>query len=168
MAFFLLFHFPVSAKCPTCVIRDTSSGGTIEVSYLLLKELFMGFVKEFKEFALKGNVVDLAIAVVIGAAFGAIVNSLVEDVVTPLLLQPALKAANAENLDQLAWGAVKYGKFLAAVLQFMIVALVLFLVIKAINRMKRKKEAVSPAPPEYSLQEKLLMEIRDSLKSNNR
>jgi large conductance mechanosensitive channel len=125
----------------------------------------MGFVKEFKEFALKGNVVDLAIAVIIGAAFGAIVSSLVDDVITPLLLTPALKAANAQDLDKLAWGAVKYGKFLAAVIKFIIVALVLFLIIQGMNRLKRKKEVVAPAPPEYSLQEKLLMEIRDSLKS---
>jgi large conductance mechanosensitive channel len=124
----------------------------------------MGFVKEFKEFALKGNVVDLAIAVIIGAAFGTIVSSLVDDVITPLLLTPALKAANAENLEQLAWGTVKYGKFLAAVIKFIIVALVLFMIIKGMNSMKRKKEVVAPAPPEYSLQEKLLMEIRDSLK----
>jgi large conductance mechanosensitive channel len=125
----------------------------------------MGFVKEFREFALKGNVVDLAIAVIIGAAFGAIVSSLVDDVITPLLLAPALKAANAEDLDKLAWGAVKYGKFLAAIIKFIIVALVLFGIIQGINKLKRKKEAVSPAAPEYSLQEKLLMEIRDSLKS---
>jgi large conductance mechanosensitive channel len=124
----------------------------------------MGFIKEFKEFALKGNVVDLAIAVIIGAAFGAIVSSLVDDVITPLLLTPALEAANLKDLDQLAWGAVKYGNFLAAVIKFIIVALVLFLIIKGINSMKRKKEEVAPAPPEYSLQEKLLMEIRDSLK----
>ena len=125
----------------------------------------MGFIKEFKEFALKGNVVDLAIAVIIGAAFGAIVSSLVDDVITPLLLTPALKAANAEDLDKLAWGAVKYGKFIAAIIKFIIIALVLFLIIQGLNRMKRKKEEVAPAPPEYSLQEKLLMEIRDSLKS---
>lgn len=125
----------------------------------------MGFIKEFKEFTLKGNVVDLAVAVIIGAAFGAIISSLVDDVITPLLLSPALKAANAENLDQLAWGAVKYGKFISAIIKFIIVALVLFLIIKGINKMKRKKEAVAPAPPEYSLQEKLLMEIRDSLKT---
>ncbi len=124
----------------------------------------MGFVKEFREFALKGNVMDLAIAVVIGAAFGAIVSSLVDDVITPLLLTPALEAAHLKDLNQLAWGAVKYGNFLAAVIKFIIVALVLFLLIKGINRMKRKKETVAPAPPEYSLQEKLLMEIRDSLK----
>ena len=125
----------------------------------------MGFIKEFKEFALKGNVVDLAIAVIIGAAFGAIVSSLVDDVITPLILTPALKAANAEDLDKLAWGAVKYGKFLSAIIKFIIIALVLFLIIQGMNKMKRKKEAVSPAPAEYSLQEKLLMEIRDSLKS---
>jgi large conductance mechanosensitive channel len=124
----------------------------------------MGFIKEFREFALKGNVVDLAIAVIIGAAFGAIVSSLVDDVITPLLLTPALEAANLKDLDQLAWGTVKYGNFLAAVIKFIIVALVLFLIIKGINSMKRKKEEVAPAPPEYSLQEKLLMEIRDSLK----
>ena len=125
----------------------------------------MGFVKEFKEFALKGSVVDLAIAVIIGAAFGAIISSLVEDVITPLLLTPALKAAHAEDLEQLTWGAVKYGKFLSAVIKFVLVALVLFMVIKGINSMKRKKDqAVAPTAPEYSLQEKLLMEIRDSLK----
>lgn len=125
----------------------------------------MGFIKEFREFALKGNVIDLAIAVIIGAAFGAIISSLVDDVITPLLLTPALKAANAEDLDKLTWGTVKYGKFLAAIIKFIIVALVLFLIIKGINRLKRKKEEVAPAPPEYSLQEKLLMEIRDSLKN---
>ena len=126
----------------------------------------MGFIKEFREFALKGNVVDLAIAVIIGAAFGAIISSAVDDVITPLLLTPALKAAHAENLDQLAWGAVKYGKFIAAIIKFLIVALVLFLVIKGINRMKEKKElpAAETKAPEFSLQEKLLMEIRDSLK----
>lgn len=126
----------------------------------------MGFVKEFREFALKGNVVDLAIGVIIGAAFGAIVSSLVEDVITPLLLAPALKAANAENLEALTWGAVKYGKFLAAVIKFLLVALVLFGIIRAINRLKRKKEqpVTEPVAPEYTLQEKLLMEIRDSVK----
>ena len=126
----------------------------------------MGFIKEFREFALKGNVVDLAIAVIIGAAFGAIVSSLVDDVITPLLLTPALEAANLKDLDQLAWGAVKYGNFLAAIIKFIIIALVLFLLIQGMNRMKRKKEepAAAPQAPEYSLQEKLLMEIRDSLK----
>lgn len=124
----------------------------------------MGFIKEFKAFALKGNVVDLAIAVIIGAAFGAIVSSAVEDVITPLLLTPALKAANAENLDQLSWGAVKYGKFLAAIIKFLIVALVLFLIIKGINRLQEKKKVAEPEP-QLTMSEKLLIEIRDSLKS---
>jgi len=125
----------------------------------------MGFIKEFKEFALKGNVVDLAIAVIIGAAFGTIVSSLVDDVITPLLLTPALEAAHINNLDELSWGAVKYGKFIAAILKFIIIALALFMLIKGMNSMKRRKEEpVSVAPPEYSLQEKLLMEIRDSVK----
>lgn len=127
----------------------------------------MGFIKEFKEFALKGNVIDLAIAVVIGAAFGAIVSSLVDDVITPLLLTPALKAAHAEDLDKLAWGAVKYGKFLSAIIKFFVIALVLFLVIQGINRLKRKKDAQVEAVkvPELTLSEKLLTEIRDNLKN---
>ncbi len=126
----------------------------------------MGFIKEFREFAMKGSVVDLAVAVIIGAAFGAIISSLVDDVITPLLLQPALKAANAQDLDKLTWGAVKYGKFLAAIIKFIIVALVLFLIIKGINRMKEKKKAVEP-PPEMTMSEKLLVEIRDGLKNKN-
>lgn len=126
----------------------------------------MAFIKEFKEFALKGNVVDLAIAVIIGAAFGAIVSSLVADIVTPAILTPALEAAHVNDLKDLAWGKVKYGSFLAAVLNFIVIALAIFVMIKAMNRMKRKKEvqAAEPAAPEYTLQEKLLMEIRDSLK----
>ena len=125
----------------------------------------MGFIKEFREFALKGNVVDLAIAVIIGGAFGAIVTSMVEHIITPLILAPVLEKAGLKNIDDLAWGAVKYGKFLSTVISFIIIALVLFSLIKAMNSMKRKKEEpVVPAAPEYTLQEKLLMEIRDSLK----
>ena len=127
----------------------------------------MPLIKEFKEFALKGNVVELAIAVIIGAAVSAIVSSLVEDVITPLLLTPALKAAGAEDLQQLAWRGVKYGKFLAAVIKFLLIALVLFAVIQGLNRLRRtKEEAVqaAPAPPELTLSEKLLTEIRDGLK----
>ncbi len=90
----------------------------------------MGFVKEFREFALKGNVIDLAVGVIIGAAFGKIVTSLVEDVITPLLLNPALKAVGAENIAQLSWNGVKYGNFLSAVISFLCIALVLFLIIK--------------------------------------
>ena len=122
----------------------------------------MGMLKEFKDFALKGNVVDLAIAVIIGGAFGAIVSSLVDDVITPLLLQPALKAANAEDLDKLTWGAVKYGKFIAAVIKFIIIAFILFLIVKAMNSTKKKQPPPAPAAtPEDIL---LLREIRDALK----
>jgi large conductance mechanosensitive channel len=123
----------------------------------------MGFVKEFKDFAIKGNVVDLAIAVVMGAAFGAIISSLVDDVITPLILSPALKAAGVQDLNKLMWGAVKYGNFLASVIKFIVVALVLFLVIKGINRMKKKEEVVAAAPSSTDI---LLMEIRDSLRRN--
>src|SRR5690242_16323261 len=101
----------------------------------------MGLIKEFKDFALKGNVVDLAVAVIIGGAFGAIVSSLVEDVITPLLLTPALKAAKAENLDQLHYGAVKYGKFLAAIIKFVIISFILFLIIKGMKGIQKKEEA---------------------------
>lgn len=130
----------------------------------------MGLLKEFKDFALKGNVIDLAIAVIIGAAFGAIITSLVEDVITPLLLAPALKAAHVEDLDKLAWGTVKYGSFLANVLKFLIIAFVLFLIIQGINRLNRKKDAKvdAPAVPELTLSEKLLTEIRDELTAGGR
>ena len=88
----------------------------------------MGMFKEFKDFAIKGNVIDLAIGVVIGAAFGKIVNSLIEDVITPMVLQPALKAAHLTDLKDLtAFGTVKYGTFLSAVINFVIVAWVLFI-----------------------------------------
>ena len=121
----------------------------------------MGFVKEFKEFIMKGNIVDLAVAVIIGGAFGAIVSSFVDDIITPLLLTPALKAAHAENIAQLAWGSVKYGNFLSAVIKFIVIAFVLFIVIKAMNSMKKKEDAAPAAP---SSTDQLLIEIRDALK----
>lgn len=126
----------------------------------------MGMISEFKAFAMKGNVVDLAIGVIIGAAFSKIVTSFIEDVITPLLLKPALEAANLTKLEELTvFGSVKYGMFLSAVINFLIVAFVLFLVIKGINA-SRKKEAEAPAaPPAPSNEEKLLMEIRDALKN---
>jgi len=124
----------------------------------------MGMLKEFKEFVMKGNIVDLAVAVVIGGAFGAIVSSLVDDVVTPLLLAPALKAAQVEDLDKLAWGAVKYGKFLAAIIKFLVIAFVLFIVIKAMNAAMKKKEAAPAPPPPTPEDIVLLREIRDALK----
>ena len=121
----------------------------------------MSILKEFKDFALRGNVVDLAVAVIIGGAFGAIVSSLVDNVITPLLLTPALKAANAQDLDKLTIGAVKYGLFLAAVIKFIIIAFILFLIVKGFKAMEDKKVPVAVEP---SATEKLLTEIRDELK----
>lgn|SRR5690606_25104249 len=126
----------------------------------------MGMLSEFKAFALKGNVVDLAVAVIIGAAFSKIISSFVEDVVTPLLLQPVLDAANLSKIEELTvFGTVKYGVFLSAVINFIIVAFILFLVIKGLAATRRKKADEPAAPPAPSNEEKLLMEIRDALKS---
>lgn len=121
----------------------------------------MGMLKEFKDFVMRGNVLDLAVAVVIGAAFGAIVSSLVEHIITPLLLAPALKAANLQDIDKLTWGAVKYGSFLSAVIKFLIIAFILFLIVKFFKSLEKKKV---PAATEPTPTEKLLTEIRDELK----
>jgi len=121
----------------------------------------MGMLKEFKDFVMRGNVVDLAVAVVIGAAFTAIVSSLVDNVITPLLLAPALKAANLQDIEKLAWGAVKYGLFLSAVIKFVIIAFILFLIVKGMKSIEKK--TVPPAS-EPSSTDKLLVEIRDLLK----
>lgn len=127
----------------------------------------MAILKEFKDFALKGNVMDLAIGVIIGAAFNNIVKSLVDDIITPLLLTPALKAANIQNLAELTipGTAVKYGNFLSNVISFIIVAFVLFMIVKAINASRKKEIAAPAAPPAPTNEEKLLMEIRDALKN---
>jgi large conductance mechanosensitive channel len=125
----------------------------------------MSLVTEFKEFAIKGNVLDLAIAVVIGAAFSKIVSSLVDDIITPAILTPALKAANLTNLSQLVvpGTAIKYGNFLSQIISFVLIAFALFLFIQAINRFK-KKEAVAPTVVTLpSNEEVLLTEIRDLL-----
>lgn len=122
----------------------------------------MGMVSEFKEFAFKGNVMDLAVGVIIGAAFGKIVSSLVEDVITPLLLNPALKAAGAEDISKLAWNGVTYGNFLSAVISFLCIAVVLFFLIRGANKMQKPAPEAAPAGPS---QEELLMEIRDLLRN---
>lgn len=125
----------------------------------------MGLVKEFKEFAIKGNVVDLAIGVIIGAAFTSIVKSLIDDVITPLILNPILEAGHMKHLNELTvLGSVKYGVFISAVINFFVVAFVLFLVIKAINKVKAKEATPEPEPTKEEL---LLTEIRDLLKEKN-
>ena len=93
---------------------------------------------------MRGNVVDLAVGVIIGAAFGTIVSSFINDVLTPLLLKPALDAAHLSKLEDLTvFGAVKYGKFLSSTINFLIVAFVLFLIVKGMNAAKKKEEAAA-------------------------
>ena len=124
----------------------------------------MGMLSEFKAFAMKGNVVDLAIGVIIGGAFGKIVSSFIDDVITPLLLNPALKAAHLTKIEELTiFGGVKYGMFLSSVINFIIVAFVLFMLIKGMNAAKKKEEE-TPAAPAGPTQEELLTQIRDLLK----
>ena len=124
----------------------------------------MGMISEFKAFAMRGNVVDLAVGVVIGGAFGKIVSSLIDDVSTPLLLKPTMDAAHLTKLEELtAFGTVKYGVFLSSLINFVIVAFVLFLIIKGMNASKKKEEETAPSPI-ISAQEVLLTEIRDLLK----
>ena len=133
---------------------------------------------EFREFAMKGNVVDLAVGVIIGAAFGAIVTSLVGDIIMPIIgaatggldfsnyFVPLSKAVTATNLaDAKKQGAVlAYGSFLTLTINFIIVAFVLFLVIRAMNTLKRKEETKPAEPPKPSAEIVLLTEIRDLLK----
>lgn len=126
----------------------------------------MGFIKEFREFAVKGNVIDLAVGVIIGGAFGKIVSSFIDDVITPLLLKPALEAAHLTKLEELTvFGTVKYGNFLSAAINFIIVAMVLFILIKMINAAKKKEQEVPAAPAAPTKEEVLLTEIRDLLKN---
>lgn len=138
-------------------------------------------IKEFKEFAMRGNVVDMAIGIVIGGAFGKIVTSLVNDIIMPPIgvmlggvdfskLKYVIKegVAAAEGVDAVPETAINYGTFINIVINFIIIALVIFMVIKAMNAMKKKEEeAPAPAPPAPPKEEVLLEEIRDLLKKQN-
>jgi large conductance mechanosensitive channel len=126
----------------------------------------MSALQEFKKFAMQGNVIDLAVGIVIGAAFSKIVTSLVEDLVTPAILTPALKAAKLADLSQLVipGTAIKYGNFLSNIISFIIVAGSLFIIIKLINKAKKNEPVPPPAPKETSTTDALLIEIRDLLK----
>jgi large conductance mechanosensitive channel len=121
----------------------------------------MGFISEFKDFAMKGNVVDLAIGVVIGGAFGKIVGSLVDDIIMPLI-NPIMPEGGWQNM--VVGPGIKIGSFLGVTVNFIIIALVLFMIIKGLNAMKKKEEAAPAAAPEPTASEKLLAEIRDALK----
>jgi large conductance mechanosensitive channel len=135
----------------------------------------MSFVKEFREFAVKGNVVDMAVGIIIGAAFGKIVSSLVSDVVTPPLgyiIGGVDFTKLAATLPTMTEGAepvtIRYGVFLQATFDFLIVALAIFMLVKLINRLRRAEEAKPAAPPAPPRQEVLLEEIRDLLKQQQR
>ena len=136
----------------------------------------MGMISEFKEFAMRGNVIDLAVGVVIGGAFGKIVTSLVDKVIMPPLgmligkvdfsslaieLAPASVGADGKEIPAVMLG---YGDFINTVVQFVIVAFAIFMLVKVINRLSRKKEEAPAAPAEPSEEVLLLREIRDSLK----
>ncbi len=129
----------------------------------------MGFIKEFKEFAMKGNVMDMAVGVIIGGAFGKIVSSLVDDVLMPAIgmltgnvdfTKLSLKIGEGESA-----AVLNYGTFIQNIIDFLIIALCIFLMIKAMNKLTKKKEE-EPAPAEPSNEEKLLGEIRDLLKKD--
>ena len=122
-----------------------------------------GWLKEFREFAVKGNVVDLAVGVIIGAAFGKIVSSLVADIVMPVIGILVGGIHYEDLVFEVGDAQVTYGKFLQNVVDFIIVALVIFMMVKAINHFRRKAEKESPAAPP-ARQEQLLEEIRDLLK----
>ena len=128
-----------------------------------------GFIRDFQAFIKKGNVIDLAVAVIIGGAFGKIVTSLIEDIITPLLLNPALKAANVEDLAKLQINGIKYGVFLASVINFIVIAFVIFLFIRSFEAMKRKEKReeaaieVKPDPQErLNLAVERLAEVMES------
>lgn len=134
----------------------------------------MSFIKEFKEFALRGSVVDLAVGMVIGGAFGKIVTSLVDDIIMPIVgyitggidfsdLKYVIKEGDEQN--EIAEVAVNYGVFINVIVQFIIIAFCIFLVIKLINNLKRKQEEEAAAAPEPSKEEVLLTEIRDLLQN---
>ena len=124
----------------------------------------MGFLKEFKEFAVKGNIMDLAVAVIIGAAFGKIITALVDNILMPVI--GSFIGSNFSTLVANVNGVeIKYGLFIQATVDFIIVALVLFMIIKAINRLDKKKEVVIEVKP--SSTDTLLMEIRDVLRTRN-
>lgn len=125
----------------------------------------MSMIQEFKAFAMRGNVIDLAIGVVIGGAFGAIVSSLVGDIIMPIIGVLTGGVDFSGLALQVGEANVAYGRFIQATFVFTVVAFTLFIVVKAINRMKRKEEATPAPPPEPSAEVVLLTQIRDALRA---
>ncbi len=122
----------------------------------------MGMLKEFKDFAMKGNIVDLAVAVIIGGAFGKIVTALTDSIIMPVIALLMGKGGMSDVTFSIGSTIFPVGIFLQAVIDFILIAIVLFLVIKAMNSMKKKEEAAAPAAPAEDIV--LLREIRDALK----
>ena len=126
-------------------------------------------LKDLKAFLLRGNVVDLAVGVIIATAFGAIVTSFVNDIITPLLLNPALKAAKVDRIAELSWNGVAYGSFLSAIINFVVVGTVLFFMIKAIEKaqnLRKKEEVVEEEAPAGPTELEVLQEIKALLEKN--
>lgn len=124
-----------------------------------------GFFAEFKTFISRGNVMDMAVGVIIGGAFSAITTSLINDIIMPLLGILTSSISFADLSVEIGGAVVTYGNFIQAVLNFLVMALVVFCMVKAINSFHRKKEEAPTPPPEPSNEEKLLTEIRDLLKA---
>lgn len=124
------------------------------------------FMEEFREFIARGNVMELAVGVIIGGAFSAITTSLINDIIMPVLGIFTGSISFAALSFTVNGAVIAYGNFIQAVLNFLVMAFVVFCMIKAINRFHRKKEEAPPAPPEPSAEEKLLTEIRDLLKES--
>jgi large conductance mechanosensitive channel len=124
----------------------------------------MGILKEFREFAMKGNIVDLAVAVVLGTAFGKVVTGLTESFIMPVISLIIGKGGVGDLTTTIAGTAFPYGKFLQATIDFILIAFVLFLMIRTMNKLMRKKEAAPPPPAPPSEEVLLLREIRNSLK----
>lgn len=134
------------------------------------KEKTSGFMAEFKQFIARGNVMDMAVGVIVGGAFKAIADSLTQDILMPFIGIFVGEDTFADLMLEIGGAEIKYGSFLQSVLNFIIMAFVVFCLIKALNRFHRKKEeppAAPAAPPEPSNEEKLLTEIRDLLKKEN-
>jgi large conductance mechanosensitive channel len=179
----VLYHLHKLYRLEHTVVREGFAVYLFNRILYEIKTNYMGMMKEFKEFAMKGNLVDIAVAFVMGASFGKIVTSFVDGIVMPLVgmltggvnfndkvlvLKDAIPevkdAAGKVVTPAVAEVAVKYGAFITNVFDFIIVAFSVFLVIKAINKMKKEAPAAPAKPAEPTAAEKLLAEIRDSLK----
>jgi len=124
------------------------------------KQATGGFLSGFRDFIMRGNVVDLAVAVIIGAAFAKIIGSLVGDIITPAILNPAMEAAGVEKLSELSANGIQYGLFLAAILNFLVIALCIYILVQAFEKAKKRvarQEALAEEAPDANLvaQEKL-------------